>query len=185
VNTVSPAAIRARPIVRSPAFETSPTTKAAPSAKKGTTEHPLLREPFTVRAADLRVLATCGDDGAPGRFPIAADPSWELYGQGQSGWLWTKAWGSPLPILGVAPDPPNVALLFEHPVPSPRMRQQLLFGPLKGEAMAGLLFQVEDVRALDELAAAWGLRASVTDEDAEAALALWRGDEDLVAVPEA
>jgi hypothetical protein len=142
-----------------------------------TIKHPLLREPLTLRASDLRVIATCADDTAQRRFPISGDGALELYGSSETGWLWATPLGSPLPTLAAAPDPPNVALLFERPVPAPRLRQQLAHGPLKGEAMAGLLIHVEDPSALEQVALSWRLRQSVSQEDAQAALELWGGDE--------
>ncbi|MEA2386461.1 MAG: hypothetical protein QOJ22_635 [Thermoleophilaceae bacterium] len=149
-----------------------------------TVKHPILREPLTLRAADLRVIATCADERAPRRFPVMGDAALELYGWQETGWLWTEPLGSPLPMLAVTPDAPNVALLFEHPIPAPRMRRQLLHGPLKGERMAGLLLHVDAPSALARVTEAWGLRQSVTEADAEAALELWHGEKP-VAVPDA
>jgi hypothetical protein len=43
--------------------------------------------------------------------------------------------------------------------------------------MAGLLIRVAEPAALQRVAEAWGLRQSVTEEDARAVLDLWAGDE--------
>jgi hypothetical protein len=133
------------------------------SGDRLTITHPLLRAPFTVRAADLRLLATSNDDAAR-RFPVTPETSSDHFGDEGSGWLWTQALGSPLPTLGVRPDPPNVALLFEHPLPSPPMRHDYPFGPLKGEAMAGLLLRVDDVAVVERLERMTASRTSSTGD---------------------
>jgi hypothetical protein len=107
-----------------------------------TVEYPeLLREPLVVSRSNLRVVAA--DETRARRFQVFAP-----FGDAD-GFLW--AYGrAELPVI--AAGPPNAALIFESPVPAPRVRRSPAHGVHRGERVAGVLLSAADAGA-----AAWAL----------------------------
>lgn len=109
----------------------------------------LLRAPFAVPRAAMRV-ATVDDDG-PDRFRVhtASGPYW---GGGDDGYLWSRG-ATALPVL--APDGvrPNLLLLFEGPVDGADVRRARIGSIYRGERVAGVLLAAKDpLRAAQALA---------------------------------
>jgi hypothetical protein len=131
-------------------------------------EHPdTFAEPLTVHRSAIR-LAVVDAEGA-GRLgdQAAVAPERDLG--------WTQ-----LPYLTSHDDAaPNVALLFERPVPVPRVRHTRLHGPMPGEALAGLRLRLDDPEAFERRMAAWGRLREPGEADAAHAddlLGSWQGD---------
>jgi hypothetical protein len=126
----------------------------------------ILREPLRVTRASLRAAVVERDDRAGRRFRVhaASGPFW---GGERDGWLWERGRGSAVPaLLRGERDEPNVALIFESPVPAPRLRGRRSDGPLAGERLAGLLLRVDDPAAAEAALAPLGVLRPLTVPDA-------------------
>lgn len=146
-------------------------------------EHPaLLRHPFELPRALLRnaVLDSHGeqrdDIGRPATLPIAEIP-W--LAAPQAGWLWTADEGSIVPILGVQPCVPNLAIVFTHPLAGPDVRRERTDGPLRGEAVAGLLLAVKADSATTATLRRLGFEPELSLDDARVLYSAFR--EEVVA----
>jgi hypothetical protein len=134
-------------------------------------EHPvLLRRPFELPRTSVRALVldtgpACHDElGRRVTLPVAAAP-WE--DAAELGRLWTAGVGSMVPLLAVEPCVPNLALVLSHRVPAPDVRRERTSGPLRGEAVGGLLLTAAEVPP-DAVAglARLGFPNALTREDA-------------------
>jgi hypothetical protein len=126
----------------------------------------LLHEPLRIPRASLRAAVVEPDDRAARRFRVhaASGPYW---GGERDGWLWDRHGGSAVPaLLREERDEPNVALIFEPPVPAPRTRGRRDHGPLAGEGMAGLLLRVGDPAAAEAALDRLGVLRPLTVPDA-------------------
>lgn len=104
----------------------------------------VLRDPLTVPRGSVRAASL--DESRDLRFRVHAT-SGPYYGSDDDVWLWGN--GSPLPVLTATGHPPNLALLFDPPVPVPRLTREAFDGPLRGERLAGLLLAVGDARVAE------------------------------------
>jgi hypothetical protein len=134
-------------------------------------EHPvLLRHPFELPRASVRSLvldtgpASHDELGRRVTLPVAA-AQWE--DATELGRLWTAGVGSIVPLLAVEPCVPNLALVLSHRVPAPDVRRERTSGPLRGEAIGGLLLTAAEVPA-DAIAdlVRLGFAPALTREDA-------------------
>jgi hypothetical protein len=102
----------------------------------------MLRQPFAVRRAQMRVAAI--DDDGPHRFRVhgASGPYWG--GQGD-GYLWSRG-STALPVLAPEGVRPNLLLLFDEPVGVADVRRSRLGSIYRGEHVAGLLLAAKDPR---------------------------------------
>jgi hypothetical protein len=121
----------------------------------------LLRRPFVVPRAVMRIAAVDarGDD----RFRVhtASGPYWG--GEGD-GYLWSRG-ATALPVL--APHgAPNVLLLFEEPIGGAEVRRSRLESILRGERVAGLLLAADDPVLAEHALAPLGLSRPLTMPDA-------------------
>ena len=91
----------------------------------------------------------------------------------REGYLWSGD-GSSLPFLRVGPgDVPNVALLFEGRVPTPRPPWWYFLSPLSGRspmfvggrAVGGVLVRLRDPQAAASAFEEWGVVRRITAED--------------------
>jgi hypothetical protein len=126
----------------------------------------VLLEPLQIPRASLRAAVVERDDRAERRFRVhaASGPFW---GGDRDGWLWDRSGGSAVPaLLREERDEPNVALIFEPPVPAPRTRARRDHGPLAGERMAGLLLRVDDPAAAEDALDRLGVLRPLTLPDA-------------------
>jgi len=134
--------------------------------------------PMTIDRGGLRLVAldtehpeTAGTD-ADRRFPISVGGSrWAAPGsdlRAPWGWLWTAVGGSPLPYIGVTARRPNLAVLLAEPLAAPNLRRETTFGPLRGEAVVGLLMTVRDPGSARRALKEWDVLREVGIEDAEA-----------------
>jgi Zn-dependent protease with chaperone function len=137
-----------------------------------TFDHPaIFKQPLRVEREAVRVVAIDdgeGDRRRDRRLPVHAG-SWQ-HGEGPDArlsWLWTKDQGSMVPYLGISDTRPNATVLFQAPVAAPPIRRECEHGPLKGEAMAGLLVTLADPDAATCLANyGWPIR-NLTRADAD------------------
>ena len=137
-----------------------------------------LRAPLRVGHGALALAAAePGGARAEGRFPIlrrlgptAVVPR----SDGVEGWLWTRAGGSALPLLGDESDAPNAVVLFAQPlgedVVTPAFEPGLAAAlaarsPLGVPAVYGLLLRVADVAGAAEAFRRCGLDGPVTDRE--------------------
>ena len=132
----------------------------------------LLREPLVIDRSLIRAVAI--DAGAarnvlglPLRFPFGPSP-WghpSSPALAASGWLWTGAHDSSVPVLGAGDEVPNVLLLFSEPVPGPPMRLRGRGLPHGREALAALALRVEDLAAAHQAFAGWDVVRPLSEED--------------------
>ena len=130
-------------------------------------EHPmLLRRPYTVPLEGVRAITVDPDgdlrfavyDDSPWSVPVhgGAEPLVHLWGGG----------GSPVPLIDLTPDTPNVAVVLEEPLQGPAVRRTPFHGKSIPPRITGFLLRVdaperfldsgavrdlriEDLRALD------------------------------------
>ena len=138
----------------------------------------LLRRPFVLPRALVRTVVL--DTGPERRdelarrvtLPIAPAP-WE--GADAYGWLWTAGVGSIVPLLAVEPCLPNVALVFEHPIPAPDVRRERANGPLRGEGIQGLLLAADPDPGAHAALARLGLGTELGVDDAQRLVGAFTG----------
>jgi hypothetical protein len=117
----------------------------------------LFRSPLTIRPDQIRKAIVddgrrWGENSETFRFPV-----YDLHADGTGtrelvNALWRPSdrrgrgsSSSLTPVVDASPTRiPNLALIFEAPVPVPELREAKDHTPMKGEALAGLLFHVED-----------------------------------------
>jgi hypothetical protein len=138
-------------------------------------EHPtLLRRPYAVPRQAIRsaVVDERTDrrdvQGRRVRLPIARS-RWA--GEDERAWLWIEKAASFVPYVGVADAPPTLALVFNEPVAGPRMRRERIDGPLRGEAVGGLLLAAEPGPGASAVLARLGFAPELDATDAELLLA--------------
>jgi hypothetical protein len=128
--------------------------------------HPaFFKEPIHVRSDAIRKIVV--DDGiGPGtavdyRFPIHDD------GPEVDAALWAERDPpSPLPYLDLfAEEPPNVAIVFERPVPAAGLKRVVNHGPLKGEHLAGVLLRADSASEARAQVGSSNLLGSLNPED--------------------
>ena len=100
----------------------------------------ILRRPFAVRRALMRVVAV--DDDGPYRFRVHTASS-PYSGGEDDGYLWARG-ASALPMLAPGGVRPNLLLLFEQPVGVADVRRSRLGSIYRGEQVAGMLLAAKD-----------------------------------------
>ena len=111
-----------------------------------------------------------------GRFPVLKRLSATAVvprEEGIEGWLWTKAAGSALTMLGDEDDAPNVAILFTKPLGEeaigafePAVAAEIAQrSPLGSPAVAGLLFRVAQPSVAEVAFRRYGLLRPLTDRE--------------------
>ena len=94
--------------------------------------------------------------------------------QGIEGWLWTRAGGSAMTLLGDDEDAPNAALLFTKPLGenlisaafSPDAVDEIAArSPLGAPAVYGVLFRVADLSKAENVFGQFGLLRPLTDRE--------------------
>jgi Zn-dependent protease with chaperone function len=129
----------------------------------------LFKQPLTVPHGSLRVVGVdSASDHRDRRVPVRAQ-SWEYAGDpdAEVAWLWTMRAGSPMPMLSATQKRPNAVMLFDPPVTTPPLRREVAHGPLKGEALMGLLMDFADTAAALDVFAALGVARDLTVTDLE------------------
>lgn len=106
------------------------------------------------------------------RFPVGSpavgDPRW---------WLWARGRAPLVPVVGADDATPNLALVFSRPVPAPASSVRSLAAPLRDEAMAAVLLEVEDPVAARAAFRSWGVTRALRDDDADRILhRYWQTD---------
>jgi hypothetical protein len=136
------------------------------------TLHIPLRLPLGTLQFGLVEFGSRGD----GRFPILKRLSASQVvprDRGVEGWLWTRAGGSALTVLGDVQDAPNAALLFTRPLGpaavacfSPEAASEIAArSPLGAAAIHGLLFRVVDPVEAETVFRRFGLLRPLTDRE--------------------
>jgi hypothetical protein len=148
------------------------------SALGATLEHErMLCEPLKLALGMLQIgIIERGGDVAQGRFPILRRLSATAVvprEHGVEGWLWTKAGGSAMTMLGDPDVAPNAALLFTKPLGPEHMSafaEDALAdiaarSPLGTPAVYGLLFNVADQSHAENVFRQFGLARPLTDRE--------------------
>jgi hypothetical protein len=137
------------------------------------TFEPALQTPLRVPLGTLQLGLVEFGSGGEGRFPILKRLSASQVvprERGVSGWLWTRAGGSALTVLGGAP---NAALLFTRPLGAgavacfkPEAASEIAArSPLGAAAIHGLLFRVADPVEAETVFRRFGLLRPLTDRE--------------------
>jgi hypothetical protein len=100
----------------------------------------ILRRPFAVRRALMRVAAVDDDGASRFRVHTASGPYW---GGDGDGYLWSRG-ATALPVLAPEGVRPNVLLLFEEPVGAADVRRSRIGSIYRGEQVAGVLLAARD-----------------------------------------
>ena len=82
-------------------------------------------------------------------------------------WLWTKDDGSLVPLLSVLEVRPNAAFLFDPMQAAPPIRREVTHGPLKHEALSGLLVRFADPEAAEAALVSSGVVRDLVLADAQ------------------
>jgi hypothetical protein len=130
----------------------------------------LLKTPFELTRANVRAVLV--DDSVPSatRFAVNASAFSAISVHGgtpSGGYLWVRGDSAFVPCLAAPAQDPNVALLLAEPVLAPRVRHVTSTGPMRGEALVGLLLCVADADAARAAFAPWDLTRTAVSADAE------------------
>jgi hypothetical protein len=106
----------------------------------------LLRRPYSLPLERIRAVSVhVGSLDAVRRFPVEPLEKWpSVHGQPRPAWLWHAGTGSRYPLFAVAEEPPNLAIVLDTPIRGADVRRERLHGPLRGEALEGLLLRVDE-----------------------------------------
>lgn len=149
------------------------------SALGATLEHErMLRTQLKLALGMLQIgiVERGGGTTANGRFPILRRLSATAVvprEHGVEGWLWTKAGGSAMTVLGDPEEAPNAALLFTKPLGEEHLgafAEEALAdiaarSPLGEPAVYGMLFTVKDPSAAENVFRQFGLLRPLTDRE--------------------
>src|SRR5215217_6639727 len=148
------------------------------SALGATLEHErMLRAPLKLALGMLQIgLVERGGAHAQSRFPILRRLSPTAIvprEHGVEGWLWTKAGGSAMTIVGDAEKAPNAALLFTKPLGEDHLRafapdaleDIAARSPLGSPAVHGLLLRVADTNRAEATFRQFGILRPLTDRE--------------------
>ncbi len=136
-----------------------------------------LREPLRLPLGTLQIgLVEASSADASGRFPILRRLSATAVVPREhaiEGWLWTRAGGSAMTILGDPEAAPNAALLFTKPLGeellaafAPLALEEIAArSPLGAPAVHGLLFRVADRSKAETVFRQFGLLRPLTDRE--------------------
>ena len=137
----------------------------------------MLQSPLKLALGMLQIgIVERGGTAAQGRFPILRRLSATAIvprEHGIEGWLWTKAGGSALTMLGDPGLAPNAALLFTKPLGeehlsafAPESLAEIAArSPLGAPAVHGLLFRVADQSRAENVFRQFGLLRPLTDRE--------------------
>jgi hypothetical protein len=148
------------------------------SALGATLEHEqLLREPLKLALGMLQIgIVELGSADAKSRFPILRRLSATAIiprEHGVEGWLWTRAGGSAMTIVGDPEKAPNAALLFTKPLAEDHLRafapealdEIAARSPLGSPAVHGLLMRVADTARAEATFRQFGILRPLTDRE--------------------
>ena len=148
------------------------------SALGATLEHErMLREPLKLSLGMLQIgLVEIGSDSAASRFPILRRLSATAVvpiEHGVEGWLWTRAGGSAMTVIGDPEATPNAALLFTKPLGEEHLRafadealaEIAARSPLGSPAVHGLLLRVSDTTRAEATFRQFGILRVLTDRE--------------------
>jgi hypothetical protein len=148
------------------------------SALGATLEHErILREPLKLALGMLQIgLIELGSADATSRFPILRRLSATAIlprEHGVEGWLWTRAGGSAMTIVGDPDKAPNAALLFTKPLGEDHLRafapaaleEIAARSPLGSPAVHGLLLRVADTTRAEATFRQFGILRPLTDRE--------------------
>ena len=153
------------------------------SALGATLEHDrMLVQPLKLALGMLQIgLVEIGSADAKSRFPILRRLSATAIvprEHGVEGWLWTRAGGSAMTMVGDPETPPNAALLFTKPLGEDHLRafapaaleEIAARSPLGSPAVHGLLFRVTDPSRAEGTFRQFGILRPLTDREVAPAL---------------
>jgi hypothetical protein len=148
------------------------------SALGATLEHDrMLREPLKLALGMLQIgIVEIGSADAKSRFPILRRLSATAIiprEHGVEGWLWTRAGGSAMTIVGDPEKAPNAALLFTKPLADDHLRsfapealeEIAARSPLGSPAVHGLLMRVADTTRAEATFRQFGILRPLTDRE--------------------
>jgi hypothetical protein len=148
------------------------------SALGATLEHEqMLREPLKLALGMLQIgLVELGSADAKSRFPILRRLSATAIvprEHGVEGWLWTRAGGSAMTLVGDPDKAPNAALLFTKPLGEEHLRafapdaleDIAARSPLGSPAVHGLLMRVADTTRAEATFRQFGILRPLTDRE--------------------
>ena len=148
------------------------------SALGATLEHErMLRGPLKLALGMLQIgIVERGATDAGGRFPILRRLSATAVvprEHGIEGWLWTRAGGSAMTIVGDPEKAPNAALLFTKPLADDHLRsfapealeEIAARSPLGSPAVHGLLMRVADTTRAEATFRQFGILRPLTDRE--------------------
>jgi hypothetical protein len=148
------------------------------SALGATLEHEqMLREPLKLALGMLQIgIVELGSADAKSRFPILRRLSATAIiprEHGVEGWLWTRAGGSAMTIVGDPEKAPNAALLFTKPLAEDHLRafapealdEIAARSPLGSPAVHGLLMRVADTTRAEGTFRQFGILRPLTDRE--------------------
>jgi hypothetical protein len=148
------------------------------SALGATLEHEqMLREPLKLALGMLQIgIVEIGSAEAQSRFPILRRLSATAIvprEHGVEGWLWTRAGGSAMTIVGDPEKAPNAALLFTKPLGEDHLRsfapealeEIAARSPLGSPAVHGLLLRVADSTRAEATFRQFGILRPLTDRE--------------------
>jgi hypothetical protein len=148
------------------------------SALGATLEHErMLREPLKLALGMLQIgLVEIGSADAKSRFAILRRLSATAIvprEHGVEGWLWTRAGGSAMTIIGDPEKAPNAALLFTKPLADDHLRafapealeEIAARSPLGSPAVHGLLLRVADTNRAEATFRQFGILRPLTDRE--------------------
>jgi len=148
------------------------------SALGATLEHEqILREPLKLALGMLQIgIVELGSADAKSRFPILRRLSATAIiprEHGVEGWLWTRAGGSAMTIVGDPEKAPNAALLFTKPLADDHLRafapealdEIAARSPLGSPAVHGLLMRVADSSRAEATIRQFGILRPLTDRE--------------------
>jgi hypothetical protein len=129
----------------------------------------LLKAPFELARGSVRAVFV--DDGVPSatRFAVNAtafSAATTHASPPTGGYLWVRDQTAVVPCLAAPTQDPNVALLLADPQLAPRVRHVTATGPMRGEALVGLLLCVDDADAARAAFAPWDLTRAAVNADA-------------------
>jgi hypothetical protein len=137
----------------------------------------MLREPLKLALGMLQIgIVELGSADAKSRFPILRRLSATAIiprEHGVEGWLWTRAGGSAMTIVGDHDKAPNAALLFTKPLADEHLRafapealeEIAARSPLGSPAVHGLLLRVADTTRAEATFRQFGILRPLTDRE--------------------
>jgi hypothetical protein len=146
------------------------------SALGATLEHERMLQTTLKLPLGMLQIGIVERGGGDGRFPILRRLSATAVvprEHGVEGWLWTKAGGSAMTMLGDPDEAPNAALLFTKPLGEEHLRafayealgEIAARSPLGEPAVHGLLLRVKDASSAENIFRQFGLLKPLTDRE--------------------